>query len=143
MITRQMQCLAILALILALAGCATTSPIRAAETTEQTAFAAYGTFTVYQELAGDIMRDTAVPDRVKLAIQRAEGKAKPIADSLSEAARELLRVRREYQAIMASEDGDGADRAQQRLLEAAEGVSRWITELEPAMADLIRAVGEV
>lgn len=122
--------LALLALVL-IAACSTLAPVQSAETTEQRAFAAYGTFVVYQEAAASLMPDPTVPDAVKRQIQRIDADAQPIVQSMADAVRELSRVRAEYEA---GEAEAGAVRT------AAANVERWVRELQPVLTRLIETV---
>lgn len=123
--------LALILIAAVVAGCSTLSPLKAAETAEQRAFAAYGTFVVYQELAVDIMRDPQVPDSVKLRIQRAEGQAKPVADSLLDTALEVSSIRRQF------DEGRATDSA---LLVAVQMLDESLERLAPLINNLVAAV---
>lgn len=131
MATKQAILIAWLLSLALVAGCATLEPMQAAETTEQRAFAAYGTFTVYEEAAADLMRSESVPDSAKARIQRVDADAKPVADSLLDATKALVRVRNEYRE---GEADAGAVRT------AIDNVERWAAELEPVLSRLVSAV---
>lgn len=85
-------------LFLIVTACATFDPIGAAETLEQKAFAAYGTFVVYEENAADLMGSANVPDEVKVVIQATDSIAKPAADILVSVAREVVKAREALEA---------------------------------------------
>lgn len=117
--------------LFALAGCQSANPVRVAETPEQRAYAAYGTFVIAQETAADLVEDASIPDGVRLRIISAEERAKPVADSLLDAYTEFLIVRAEFNA------GDTSER---RLVIAAESLDDWVTQLAPLVAELFRNI---
>jgi hypothetical protein len=114
-----------------LQGCAGTNPIAAAETPEQRAYAAYGTFVIAQETAADLVEDTAIPRGVKLRIIAAEERAQPVAESMLEAYMEFLIIKAEF---------DAGDTSEQRLTIAARELDDWVTQLAPLVAELLRNV---
>jgi hypothetical protein len=115
----------------ALAGCQGANPIKAAETNEQRAYAAYGTFVLVQEKAADLVEQPNIPRNVKLRIIGAEERAKPVADSLLDAYTEFLIVRAEFEAGQTSEE---------RFIIAANSLDNWVTQLVPLLNELIRNV---
>ena len=121
----------LLLLLTALAGCQSANPMRAAETPEQRAYAAYGTFVIAQETAADLVEDASIPDGVRLRIIQAEERAKPVADSLLDAYTEYLIIKAEF---------DAGDTSEQRLVIAAESLDDWVTQLAPLVAELLRNV---
>lgn len=120
-----------LLLLTALAGCQSANPIAAAETPEQRAYAAYGTFVIAQETAADLVEDTAIPRGVKLRIIAAEERAQPVAESMLEAYMEFLIIKSEF---------DAGDTSEQRLTIAARELDDWVTQLAPLVAELLRNV---
>jgi len=116
---------------IALAGCQSANPIKAAETTEQRAYAAYGTFVIVQEKAADLVEQQNIPRSVRLQIIQAEERAKPVADSLLDAYTEFLVVRAEFEAGQTSE---------QRFVIASERLDDWVTQLAPLVNELIRNI---
>ena len=116
---------------IALAGCQSANPIKAAETTEQRAYAAYGTFVIVQEKAADLVEQQNIPRSVRLQIIQAEERAKPVADSLLDAYTEFLVVRAELEAGQTSE---------QRFVIASERLDDWVTQLAPLVNELIRNI---
>lgn len=82
---------------LVIAGCAT-NPVSIAKTNEQRAYAAYGTFTALEERGAVLISLSTVPVNAKLAIQKADKKAKPIADTVLELARTVTRIRVQVEA---------------------------------------------
>jgi hypothetical protein len=112
-----------------LQGCATVAgPYKAAETAEQKAFALYGTFVVFEERGASVINDQRVDLDARRAIQRADAAAKPVADSLLDAALEVNEVRQE---IGASEN---------RLETVTRNLENWIMRFEPLVAQLVSAV---
>ncbi len=117
--------------LFALAGCQTANPIAAAETPEQRAFAAYGTFVILQETAADLAEDPAIPRGAKLRIIQAEERAKPVADSLLDAYTAFLIVKAEF---------DAGETSEQRFAIASKELNDWVTDLAPLMNELIRNI---
>lgn len=117
--------------LFALAGCQSANPMRAAETPEQRAYAAYGTFVIAQETAADLVERDTIPRGVRLRIIQAEERAKPVADSLLDAYTEFLIVKAEFEA---------GDTSEQRLVIASENLNDWVTQLAPLVAELLRNV---
>ena len=77
-------------------GCASVQQINAiaqAETVEQRAFAAYGTFVVMEERAADIIGDKHIPKAARQRVQALDRVAKPAADALISLARQLKAAR--------------------------------------------------
>ena len=114
-----------------LQGCANTNPVAAADTPEQRAYAAYGTFVIAQETAADLVEDASIPDGVRLRIISAEERAKPVADSLLDAYTEYLIIKAEF------DEGRTGD---QRLIIAANNLDDWVTQLAPLVAELLRNI---
>lgn len=128
---RQTSGYIITALFLAtwLSACATIAgPYKAAETAEQKAFALYGTFVVFEERGAAIVTDRRIDLDARRAIQRADARAKPVADSLLDAALEVQSVREQL---------DASDNDLETVTRNLEG---WITRFEPLVAELVRAV---
>ncbi len=120
-----------LLLLVGLQGCASTNPIGAAETAEQRAYAAYGTFVIFQEKAADLVEDENIPDGVKLPIIQAEERAKPVADSLIEAYVEFIAIKAEF---------DAGETSEERLIAAANSLNDWVTRLAPLVNELVRNI---
>lgn len=117
--------------LVALSGCQSANPMRAAETPEQRAYAAYGTFVIAQETAADLVEQQNIPRGVRLRIIQAEERAKPVADSLLDAYTEYLIIKAEF---------DAGDTSEQRLVIAANNLDDWVTQLAPLVAELLRNV---
>ena len=117
--------------LFALAGCQGANPIKAAETPEQRAYAAYGTFVIAQETAADLVEDASIPDGVRLRIITAEERAKPVADSLLDAYMEFLIIKAEF---------DAGETSEQRLIIASNELDDWVTQLAPLVGELLRNI---
>lgn len=121
----------VLLLLVGLQGCASTNPIAAAETAEQRAYAAYGTFVIFQEKAVDLVGEESISSNVRLRIIEAEERAKPVADSLLDAYVEFLAVKAEFNA---------GNTTQERLVAAATSLDDWVARLAPMINELIRTL---
>lgn len=119
--------------VLAVAGCLA-NPIREAQTLEQKAFATYGEFVIYEELAANLVQDPAMPANLKAALAKADAVAKPIADN-------GLTLIHTYDEIAAQVNAgtSGAD----KLAIATADLQSWINQATPAVKDLIQAVKQV
>lgn len=130
-----MKRLVLVMAVLALAvvgGCKTLSaPFQAAETPEQKAYALYGTFVVFEEVAASVATDPATPVAVKNAIKAADAEAKPDADSMISAARLVIKVQAQIAA------GTTPD---QQLEIVNENLVGWVTEAQPKIVALQCAV---
>lgn len=111
-------------------GCAG-NPIKAAETAEQKAFAAYGLFVVLEERAADVMGDPAVPDSVKTRIQRIDARLKPMADSVRKTVALAQEVREEVA------EGQGTEA---KLQVITREINSWLTRFLPLLDDFKSAV---
>lgn len=121
----------LLLLLTALAGCQSANPIAAAETPEQRAYAAYGTFVIAQETAADLVEDTAIPRGVKLRIIAAEERAQPVAESMLDAYMGFLIIKAEF---------DAGETSEQRFMSASRELDDWVTQLAPLVAELLRNI---
>jgi hypothetical protein len=117
--------------LFALAGCQSANPIAAAETPEQRAYAAYGTFVIAQETAADLVEQDTIPRGVRLRIIQAEERAKPVADSLLDAYMGFLIIKAEF---------DAGDTSESRLAAAANELDDWVTQLAPLINELLRNI---
>lgn len=84
-----------------LPGCASVTEISAvaqAETTQQRAFALYGTFVVLEERAADMIADRSIPKTVRQRIQQLDKITKPAADIVFDLASQLNTARRTLDA---------------------------------------------
>lgn len=115
------------------AGCTTTPKdvLDAAETPEQTAFALYGTFVVYEEQAAALVEDPRTPLEVVAKVKTADAIAKPLADNLLEVALTLEDVREKYENNLTTYE---------KLNVAAQNLEYWINRAAPAIRNLINVV---
>jgi hypothetical protein len=123
----------LVALIASLSACKS-NPFEAAETVEQKAYAAFGVFVVAQVQVGDILQNPAIPDDVKLRVQRAEQTARPVANSLVDAALEVETIREQLEA------GEGTE---ERLAIATQNLLQWQLRLTPLLRNLSEAIRSV
>lgn len=115
-----------------LAACKTlTAPVETAQTPEQKAFAIYGTFVIYEELAASVSTDPATPPSIKLTIKKMDATAKPAADSLLASGLQVIQIQRELAA--GGTPTEKLEIANQRLL-------AWIIEAQPKILALQCAV---
>jgi hypothetical protein len=124
--------LGVACLMLTLSGCKSlTAPMAVADTAEQKAFALYGTFVAFEEVGASLAVDQTTPAAVRAAIKQADATAKPAADALLGAARQVLKVKAEIGAGTSSED---------RLAIVNANLLQWVTESQPKILALQCAV---
>ena len=119
------------AALLALVACATVNPLSAAKTTEQRAFALYGTFVVAEEAAVDVLALPGLSAADKANIKAADAAAKPAADALLDAAQQAFRIRAELEAGTSTDD---------KLRIATANLERWVNETGPKIEALLAAI---
>lgn len=120
-------------LCILLTACAA-NPIKEAQTLDQKAFASYGQFVIYEELAANLVQDPNVPQAAKLALRSADAVAKPIADRGLDVIRVYDRVAAEVAAGTSSAD---------KLAIATADLQSWIEQATPAVKGLVTAVKQV
>ena len=128
---RQIQTFYLLAIIFALQACAGSNPIAKAETTEQRAFATYGTFVIIEEQAAKLVSSGQISDSAVRAIARADAQVKSVADSLLDATLEFTVIRAEFNA-----GGPG----EEQFVRAMNELNSWVERARPLIANLISAV---
>jgi hypothetical protein len=128
---RQVQAFYLLVILFALQACAGVNPISKAETTEQRAFATYGTFVIIEEQAAKLVSSGTIPNSAVRAIGRADAQAKPVADSLLDATLEFTVIRVEFEA-----GGSG----EEKFVRAMNELNGWVERARPLIANLISAV---
>lgn len=124
----------LLALIctLAVVGCASQKALLAeAQTPEEKAYALYGSFVVYEEVAATVVQDATTPASVKDALKKVDETAKPAADAMQDAARTVIKV----QAQLAA-----GGTPEQKLQVVTDNLISWIVEAEPKIVALQCAV---
>lgn len=92
----------VLPALFALAACADMNPVATAQTPEQKAFAAYGTFVVLKEEAADIAVAPGTPRAVVQAIATGNRVVTPLARTMVVAAREYVAAKAEIDALKKS-----------------------------------------
>lgn len=117
-------------LLLAVSAC-TLNPVRHAETVEQKAYALYGTFVIFEEQAAALIKNPSIPADFKKELKKADGVAKPMADSLLDATLGIAQVREELKR---------GDTTEAKLKIAIENLDRTIVRTEPAIRNLVQLV---
>ncbi len=128
---RQIQTFYLLAIVFALQACAGSNPIAKAETTEQRAFATYGTFVIIEEQAAKLVSSGQLSDSAVRAIARADAQVKSVADSLLNATLEFTVIRAEFEA---------GETGEERFVRAMNELNSWVERARPLIANLITAV---
>lgn len=121
--------------IATLPGCASVTEISAvaqAETTQQRAFALYGTFVVLEERAADMIADRSIPKTVRQRIQQLDKITKPAADLVFDLASQLNTARR----TLGAPGGATSD----KVAALATQLSGAINTLAPRVSALVAAV---
>ena len=112
--------------------CKGINPLAQAETTEQRAYAAYGTYVIFAEKAADVAeRLQATQPRVVLQLIEIEDAASPVADDLLEAILELESIRAEIAAGESRED---------QLRIALQNLNAYANRLIPLTNELIKQI---
>ena len=128
---RQIQTFYLLAIVFALQACAGSNPIAKAETTEQRAFATYGTFVIIEEQAAKLVSSGQLSDSAVRAIARADAQVKSVAASLLNATLEFTVIRAEFEA---------GETGEERFVRAMNELNSWVERARPLIANLITAV---
>lgn len=121
---------AILATVV-LTACQSLNPIAVAETSEQRAYALYGTFVIFEEQAAKIVQAPEVPDAVKRSLRDADAVAKPAVDAMIVLVDDVLKVKAEVQA-------GTSDTERLRVITAK--LESWYFSTKPKVLDLVNAV---
>lgn len=111
----------------ALVGCAS-NPFQSAKTTEQKAFATYGTFVVMEELGASLMNNPQVSTSVKRAIQRVDAKASPASAQGLKIVFEYVNIKND---LNASPDKKAA---------AAANLTKWYNDSKPLVDCLSKII---
>ena len=107
------------------------NPIAKAETTEQRAFATYGTFVIIEEQAAKLVSSGQLSDSAVRAIARADAQVKSVADSLLNATLEFTVIRAGFEA---------GETGEERFVRAMNELNSWVERARPLIANLITAV---
>lgn len=121
-------------LTVSISGCTaynSTLPFSVAETVEQRAFAAYGTFVITEERAVAIVRNPKIPKYIRKRIQTADRIAKPLADKLRQSAVFLVKLRQDFKSGKVKEIV---------LTETTAQVSEDLAKFEPVMTNLTKSL---
>ncbi len=112
-------------------GCVTWNPVAKAQTSEQKAYALYGSFVVAEEAAAKLYVDPNIPQGVKSALRAADAVGKPVADALIDLAEEVFAIRLDVEAGKTGEE---------KLAIAVANLDRYITESVPKLNALVNAL---
>lgn len=115
----------------AIVACVSANPLARAETVEQKAYAAYGTFVIFEEQAASLVTSGTVGDNVARVLIAADETAKPVADGLLDATLEFGRVKAEFEAGATSEE---------RFLIAMKSLNDWTERALPLINNLVKSV---
>ncbi len=126
--TRQLFAFYCLLLLIGLQGCAASNPLAQAETVEQKAYAAYGSFVIAEEQAAKLVSSGQLTNSQKIAIGRADGRAKAIVDDLLVAVLEFEAIKAEYE-----EFGTG----ESRYIGSMNRLNNWTERLVPLINNLL------
>lgn len=129
--TRQLFAFYCLLLLIGLQGCAASNPLAQAETVEQKAYAAYGTFVIAEEQAAKLVSSGQLNNSQIIAIGKADERAKAVVDDLLEAVLEFEAIKAEFE-----EFGSG----EQRYVNAMNNLNNWTGRLVPLINNLLAAV---
>lgn len=120
-----------LAVVLSGAACSQVNPVAQAETAEQKAYAAYGTYVIFAEKAADLAERPDISNSVKLALINAEERAGDVADDVLDTVLEVDQIRGE---VVAGTTGE------ERLLIVLTNLNDYVNRLVPLADELVRQV---
>ena len=126
--TRQFFAFYCLLLLIGLEGCAASNPLAQAETVEQKAYAAYGSFVIAEEQAAKLVSSGQLTNSQKISIGRADQRAKEVVDDLIAAVLEFEAIKSEFE-----EFGSG----EQRYINAMNDLNNWTERLIPLINNLL------
>lgn len=126
--TRQLFAFYCLLLLIGLEGCAASNPLAQAETVEQKAYAAYGSFVIAEEQAAKLVSSGQLTNSQKISIGRADQRAKEVVDDLIAAVLEFEAIKSEFE-----EFGSG----EQRYINAMNDLNNWTERLIPLINNLL------
>ena len=114
-----------------LAGCVT-SPVQVAQTTEQKAYALYGTFVIVEDQAVKLTApSSALTPAVKAPIINAVQKAQPVVDS-------MLAATQKAESAKADFDAKKIDTPAFQIV--VDNLGNWVSQAEPLVLSLVTAV---
>lgn len=114
-----------------LQGCASVNPIAAADTLELRAYAASGTYNIFQAKGLALIRGGTLPDDVSLRLISAEERATPVVDSLDETLEEFELIK---DAVAAGTTGE------EQFVIVSNSLNGWLTRASPLIDNLVNAV---
>jgi len=117
--------------VLALQACGAANAVKRAETIEQKAYAAEGTYTIWSEKGIELIERGNLPDNISLRLIQVEEQATPVVDSLSDSLEEFELVKDEFEAGTTGEE---------RLIIASNSLNSWIERALPLITRLKAAV---
>ena len=117
-----MRIMLMLFVVLALQACANANPIAQANTLELRAYAASGTYNIFQAKGLELIQTGNLPDNVSLRLIAAEERATPVVDSLDRALEEFESVRAEI--------ADGTS-SQEKYVIVAQRLNSWLERALP------------
>lgn len=118
---------------IAVNACTSINPISAADSVEQRAYATYGTYVIARERASELTSPASdVSEDVQRAILRAESRASPLVDDLSEAFQEYVVIRSRYES--GESTLESLSRASSRLDEAVAASGDVVQEFRKAIS---------
>ena len=126
--TRQLFVFYCLLLLIGLEGCAASNPLAQADTVEQKAYAAYGSFVIAEEQAAKLVSSGQLTNSQTIAIGRADERAKAVVDDLLVAVLEFEEIKAEFE-----EFGSG----EQRYINAMNSLNNWTERLVPLINNLL------
>ena len=129
--TRQLFAFYCLLLLIGLEGCAASNPLAQAETVEQKAYAAYGSFVIAEEQAAKLVSSGQLTNSQTIAIGVADERAKAVVDDLIAAVLEFEEIQAEFRRF-----GTG----EQRYINAMNSLNNWTERLVPLINNLLSAV---
>ena len=131
MILTFLKTIVITLLLVFVTACSAINPVGKADTVEQKAYAAYGTYVIFAEKAADLVERPDLSTSVKLKLIEAEERASPIV-------KQLLGTTQEYAAIQA--EVAAGTTSEERLLIVSGQLNNWVNRLLPLIDNLIRTV---
>lgn len=129
--TRQLFAFYCLLLLIGLQGCAASNPLAQAETVEQKAYAAYGSFVIAEEQAAKLVSSGQLNNSQTIAIGRADERAKAVVDDLLAAVLEFEAIKAEFE-----EFGTG----ESRYVASMNSLNNWTERVIPLINNLLAAV---
>lgn len=120
-----------LSLFLILSGCANINPFASADTPEQQAYAAYGTYIIFIETAADLTESPVTPHDAKLRLIHATQTGRPVADDLFQAVQTYIDVQTEFRK---------GETTEEQMFLALEMLVRYLDNFDPVLTKLVTTV---